>query len=401
MKKNKYSYKAVNKEGEYVNGSVSATNPAELSSMLKSDGLEIISYRIQNASFLTITSNKVPAKDLITTFIHLEQLDRAGVPIIDSISDLKETSDVKAVKSLMQEIYESVKNGNLFSEAMSRHPDVFNSVYVGLVANGEKTGDLTNAFASIVDDLKWNVEFKRKIRKASIGPSFAILMMVVIIGVMMGFVVPKVTGFLTLQDISIPNSTRSLIAASNFIQNYWFILLFGFPSIYFLLKILGKIPKIGVKMDAFKLKIPLFGPIITKLEAAKFCQFFAMTFRSGLGVIECLDSASMVIKNEAIKRNITFIKVKVSEGQSLTKAISASDYFPSLVKRMFKVGEESGNMEESLNNIKFFYNQEINDTIDRLVSMIQPALTMVMGALIMWVVIAVFGPIYGSFSNIQ
>ncbi len=398
---NKYSYKAFDKNGEYVKGQVSASSPSELSAILKSDGLEIISFKIQRASFISIGGAKVKTKDLITTFIHLEQLDKAGVPIIDSISDLKETSDSKAVKSLMQEIFEAIKNGNLFSEAMAKRPDVFNGVYVGLVASSEKTGNLSSAFASIVDDLKWNVEFKRKINKAAVGPSFGIFMMLIIIGVMMGVVVPKVTGFLQLQEMSIPTSTKSLIAVSNFMKNNWLLLMILLPSMFFGLKILGKVPQIGIKMDDLKLKIPVIGPIMTKLDAAKFCQFFAMTFKSGLGVIECLDSASMVVKNTAIKRNITYIKYQVSEGQSLGKALSSSRYFPSLVIRMFRVGEESGNMEEALMNIKFFYDREINDSIDRLVGMIQPTLTIVMGGLIMWVVSAVFGPIYGSFSQIK
>lgn len=397
---NSYRYKAVDDKGKYVSGKISAANVGELSSMLKSSGLEVISYKIERSSFYKKFS-KVKTKDLITTFIHLEQLDKAGVSIAESVSDLKESSDSSAVKSLMHEIHESIKNGSLFSEAMAKHPRTFNSVYIGLVANGEKTGNLANSFASIVDDLKWNDDFKRKIRKASIGPSFGIFMMMIIMGIMMGVVVPKVTGFLTLQEISLPNSTKSLIATSNFVQGNWLILLITIPLIILIIKILSKIPEIGIKIDSLKLRIPVIGPILTKLDSAKFCQFFSMTFKSGLGVIECLDSASLVIKNKSIKRSILYIKIQVSEGQSLAKSINASGHFPSLVTRMFKVGEESGNMEAALNNIKFFYDREINDSIERLVGMIQPALTIVMGGLIFWVTIAVFGPIYGTFSKIK
>jgi type IV pilus assembly protein PilC len=126
-----------------------------------------------------------------------------------------------------------------------------------------------------------------------------------------------------------------------------------------------------------------------------------MTFKSGLGVIECLDAASGVIKNKAIKKSIIVVKQQVSDGQSLAKSLALTGYFPNLVIRMFKIGEESGNMESALQNIKFFYDREINDSIDRLVGMIQPTLTIVMGGMIAWITIAVFGPIYGSFSKIQ
>lgn len=398
---NKYSYKAVNPAGKYVRGKVNANSPAELSAILKSDDLEILSYRIEKDEIFSISLSRVKMSDLVTTFIHLEQLDKAGVSIIDSISDLKLTSDSGAIKTLMTEIFESIKNGALFSEAIAKRPDVFSSVYVGLVASGEKTGNLSRSFASIVEDLKWNIEFKRKIRKASTGPSFAIFMMLGIIGLMMGLVVPRVTGFLAMQNMDLPGSTIALIAISDFVKENWGKILILIPTIYASLKMLGRVENIGVKMDLLKLKLPIFGPILTKLDAARFCKFFTMTFRSGLGVIECLDSASLVINNDAFRRNISLIKVQVSEGQSLAKSISSSHYFPPLVARMFKVGEESGNMEEALKNITFFYDREINDAIDRLVNMIQPALTIVMGSLILWVVSAVFGPIYSSFSQLQ
>jgi len=126
-----------------------------------------------------------------------------------------------------------------------------------------------------------------------------------------------------------------------------------------------------------------------------------MTFKSGLGVLECLDASSGVIKNKAIKRSIIVVKQQVSDGQSLAKSISMTGYFPNLVVRMFKVGEESGNMESALQNIKFFYDREINDSIDKLVSMIQPTITLVMGGMIAWITIAVFGPIYGTFSKLN
>lgn len=395
-----YSYKAIDKNGEFEKGKISASSPSELASILASKGLEVISYKAQS-EFLTLTSDKIKTKDIITMFIHLEQLDKAGVPIIDSIADLKDTSDSKALQNLMQEIYESIRDGSLFSEALAKHPENFSSVYVGLIANGEETGNLSESFANIVDDLKWNIEFKRKIRKASVGPSFAIFLMTLIIGVMMGVVVPKVTGFLTLQEVKIPPATQSLIVTSEFVKRNWLTLLLFIPSIIAFFKIGDKIPAFRSKLDYFKVKLPIIGPILVKLDAARFCQFFSMSFKSGIGVLECLDSAAKVIKNSAIQSSIQNLKLQVSEGSSLGKAIAANPFFPNLVTRMFRVGEESGNMEEALKNIKFFYDREINDSIDRLVGMIQPSLTIIMGALITWVIVGVFGPIYGSFSKIK
>ncbi len=190
--------------------------------------------------------------------------------------------------------------------------------------------------------------------------------MFIVLGVMTSFVIPKVTGFLAVQNIELPATTTSLINFSAFFRNYWYIIIFGVPFLWISSSIISRSSKnLGIIIDNFKLKIPLFGPIIKKIESAKFCQFFSMTFKSGLGVIECLSLSSDLIKNRAIKNSISQIQQDVSDGLSLAHSISRANYFPNLVVRMFRVGEESGNMGDSLENIKFFYDREINDSIEK------------------------------------
>jgi len=338
---------------------------------------------------------------LVAMFIQLEQLEGAGVPIIEAISDLKDSSDSVKVRNVMHEVYESIKSGSLFSEGLAKRPDVFSSTYIGLIAMGEKTGNLSTSFSSIVEDIKWNNDIKRKTKKAITGPIFGLIMMFVVLGVMTTIVVPKVTSFLTAQSINLPMATVSLIAFSDFMKKYWLLMILFFPAIWLTIKIMSASQGFATKVDDVKLKLPIFGSIITKIESAKFCQFFAMTFRSGLGVLDCLESSSVAIKNKAIRQSILNVKKQVSDGKKLADAISSTGYFPSLVVRMFKVGEDTGNMDGSLKNIKFFYDREINDSIDRLVGMIQPTITLVMGGMIGWISIAVFGPIYGTFSNLK
>jgi len=398
---NLYTYKSVNDKGQYYRGKVMAENTAELSSLLKSAGYQLISYKSVRKKSGSSAFKSIKSKELITIFVHLEQLEKAGVSILDSIIDLKETADSKKIKDLMSEIYESIKNGSLFSESLAKHPEIFNKVYVGLIAAGEKTGNLSFSFTSIIEDLKWNMEMKRRVKKASIGPLFGIVMMFAVVGIMTGVVVPKVTGFLKVQDIALPPQTIALIAFSDFFENHWKLIIFFLPSIFFFIKMLSLSEEFSIKIDDFKLKIPIIGQILNKIDAAKFCQFFSITFRSGLGVLECLESSSTVIKNKAIRRSIQIVKQQVSDGQSLAKSIAYTGYFPNMVMRMFKIGEDSGNMESALQNIKFFYDREVNDSIDRLIGLIQPTLTFIMGGMIAWIALAVFGPIYASFSKLK
>ena len=395
----RYRYKALDQNGKTITGKMSAENPAELLTMLRANSVELISYsqdKVGGGLF-----GRIKTADLISIFVHLEQLEKAGVSIIDSIADLKENADTIKVRNLMHEVFEAIKNGSLFSESLSKHPEIFNKIYIGLIAMGEKTGNLANAFASIIEDIKWNNDINRKTTKAIRGPMFGILIMIVVLGVMTSMVVPKVTAFLTAQDIPLPMITVALIKFSDFMKNYWYFMIIVPIIFYVIIKLLQTSEPIAVKIDHIKLKVPVFGPIIRKIDSAKFCQFFSLTFRSGLGVLDCLESSCGVIKNKAIKRSIMLVKEQVSDGQSMTKSIGATGYFPSLVVRMFKVGEESGNMESALMNIKFFYDREINDSIDKIVGMIQPSITLVMGGMIGWITIAVFGPIYSTFSNLK
>ncbi|MFT6219646.1 MAG: type IV pilus assembly protein PilC [Rickettsiales bacterium] len=393
---NRYRYKAIDDDGKYVRGVISAESIGELEVLLKNSNLYLVSNRIEKDS---IFGGKLDPKDLITIFTHLEQLDRAGVSIIDSISDIKNSSDSIKVRNLMQEVFESLKNGSLLSESFAKHPKIFPEIFVGLISNGEKTGNLYQSFNSIIDHIKWNTDMKRKTGKAIRYPLFSITVMMLVLGVMTTVVVPKVTEFLQSQDIELPTITVALINFSSFVQNNGGLIVLSIPTFIVIYKILNTRPSIAIRMDKIKLCIPFFGKIITKIDASRFCYFFSITFKSGLGVLECLEAAKTVVGNHAIKESIDNIKTKVSDGQKLAKAIESTGFFPSLVIRMFEVGENSGNMEDALNNIKFFYDREINDSVDKMVGMIQPILTLVMGGMMAWITIAVFGPIYSSFGN--
>ena len=391
-----YRYKAIGDDGKYVRGQMSAESPAELEVLLKNSKLYLVSSYVEKGNFFGVRLN---TKQLIAMFSHLEQLDKAGISIVDSINDVKNSAESTKIRNLMQGVYESLKNGSMLSEAFAKHPDVFPRVFIGLISTGEKTGNLHNAFNSIIENLKWNFEMKRKTTKAIRYPIFSLIVMMVVLGIMTTVVVPKVTEFLRSQDIALPVITRALIAFSDFAQHNGILVAISIIASIVIYKILNKMPAIAIQIDEIKLHIPVFGKILNKIDASRFCHFFAITFKSGLGVLECLESAREVIGNRAIKASIGIAKQQVADGQQLAKAIGNTGHFPSLVVRMFEIGEASGNMESALDNIRFFYDQEINDSIDKMVGMIQPMLTLIMGGMMAWITIAVFGPIYNSFGK--
>ncbi len=397
----KFAYRALDQSrNKIVKGTIQTTNEFALEQILSESNLVLISFREIKSSILSFGFlDRITTKDLITFFIHLEQLEKAGVPLLDSLSDLKEFSENQKIKDMSADIYESVKSGKLMSEAMEKHTKVFDNVMISLVRMGEKTGGLQIAFKNIYENLKWSSEIKRKTVKAIRYPLFSLLVMLIVAAVMLKVVVPKVTGFILDQGIAIPSYTKALIATSDFFQNYFFKIVGYGIGIFFLIKILSKNRSIKYKVDFIKLKIPLIGNIIAKIEMSKFTKFFGVTFSSGIPVLECLTISGDVVKNTVLRTDIERVKQEVSDGKSVSTALSESPYFPNMVLRMFKVGEDSGNMTEAMDNIQYFYSTEINDSIDKIIGTLQPTIMFVMGGLMAWVVVSVFGPIYGNFDN--
>ena len=396
-----YRYTAMNELGRTIKGVVSAENDADLEERLKQVGLEVIDFReLQEKK--GSSSGKVKNRDIIVTCLHLEQLGRAGVSLLEAIADVRDTTDSNNLRNIMTGVYEYIKNGEILSKALAHYPQVFNDVFVGLIAAGEKTGNFSEAFLHISDHLKWTSSLRRKVKKAVRYPIALLVVMSGVIAVLMTFVVPKLIDFMLAQGLDLPIHTRALIGFSHAFVNYWY-LIFGIPvfSIMGIILFYKTSEGFAYKVDGIILKLPVIGGVSRKISMARFTHFFSVLFNSGIGILESLQSAKNVVANRVIKESIDTMIKSVSEGMSLTSSMRMSNQFPNLVVRMFKIGEDSGNMKESLENIDFFYDREINDAVDNVIGLIQPLLTIVMGLMIFWVIAAIFGPLYQSFSKMN
>ena len=396
-----YRYSAMNDLGRTISGVVVAENDVDLEERLKQIGLELVNFKeLKEKKGGSV--GKVKNQDMIITCLHLEQLGRAGVSLLDAIADVRDTTDSNNLKNIMTGVYEYIKNGEILSKALSHYPRVFNEVFIGLIAAGEKTGNFSESFLHISEHLKWTSDLQRKVKKAVRYPIALLVLMSGVIAVLMTAVVPKLIDFMTAQGFDLPIHTRALIAFSHAFVNYWY-LIFGIPIfsvIGFFIAYRVSEP-FAYKVDGIILKLPVFGGVSRKLNLARFTHFFAVLFNSGIGILESLQAAKNVVGNRVLQESIDIMVKSVSDGSSLTASMRMSNQFPNLVVRMFKIGEESGNMTESLKNVNFFYDREVNDAVDNVVGMIQPALTVVMGILIFWVIAAIFGPLYQSFSKMN
>ena len=396
-----YNYTAINFNGRKIRGTVVADNELDLEARLKEIDVDLIdAQEVKHRK--TSRFSRIKTKDVILMCLQMEQLDRAGVTLLDALSDVRDSTESTKLRDVLTGVYEAVKNGAMLSAALGNYPRVFNDVFTGLIAAGEKTGKMAESFAHLADHLKWSNEIVRKIKKATRYPLVLLVVISIVISVMMLYVVPKLVDFILAQGFSIPLHTRALIAVSYAFQNYWY-LIFGVPivSLILIFILYRSFDEFAFRVDSILLSTPVIGPVLRKIDMARFTHFFSVMFNSGIDVLDSLEGANKVVGNRVLKEAVQLVKRNVTEGNSLTSSLRLSNQFPNLVVRMFKVGEDSGNMSEALENVNFFYNREVNDSVDKLVGMIQPIMTVIMGVLIFWIIAAIFGPLYESFSKMK
>lgn len=397
-----YQYSAMNEVGRKIRGAMTAVNEVDLEDRLKQIGLELLIAKEAKEKKGIFGPGSVKLKDMIVLCHHLEQLDRAGVPLLDAIADVRDSAESPRLKEVLAEVYEAVKGGEMLSKALTAHPKVFNDVFVGLIGAGEKTGDLAGSFHNLSHHLKWTADIRRKVKKAVTYPVMLLLVVSAVIVTLMVVLVPKLVGFMTAQGFDLPIHTRALIATSDFVQAYWPFVL-GFPIVVGvgLVACYRASDAFAYRIDEFFLRLPVMGPTIRKINMARFTHFFGVMYKSGIDILDALDASQKVVGNRVLREAITTARRSVSGGNSLTASLRVSNQFPTLVIRMFKVGEDSGNMNEAVENITFFYDREVNDAVDGMVALIQPALTIILGLIILWIVAAMFGPLYQSFSKMK
>lgn len=392
----KYKYRGLD-EGRQIKGKLSAVNEVDLYQQLKTIGVELLDASEERQSKVHIPFlGRIKPREMIQAFVHLEQLQRSGVPLLDSLADIRDSTDAPILRDVMSEIHRDVSEGASLSQAMLKHPRYFDNVVISMTASAEETGNLANAFAQLIVFMKWSDMMHRRTVKALTYPIFTLIVFFVVLGILMVYTVPQIIGFLRNVGEELPFMTVSLIKTSDFIQSdgYWLIIV---PvAIVMLIKTLNRIsPTFRYNWDLFILRIPIIGEVARKMNLARFSRTFGALFRSGLEILKCMDTAKETISNVYMRTALDRARRQISDGASISAAMNNTGEFPSLVVRMVKVGEESGNLTHVLDQVAEFYDTDVDEAVQRMIGMITPTLTIVLGVVILWIAAGVFGPIYG------
>lgn len=388
-----FSFRAVNRSGHTIRGQMEASNLVDLELRLRHMDLEFINGEAARNS-LRLHRDHVPRRELIHFCFHLEQLACAGVPIIDALCDLRDSTSHPGFRATVASIVESIEGGLNLSNAMARHA-AFDPVFCALIGAGEASGKLPEVLASLTETLKREDELAGFMQRLVIYPTLVLSVIFVAIAMAMIYVVPELSRLFLSTGQPLPLHTQLLIGLSNLIVRHGHWLLAGIAAAVLLMRI-ALHRHIGVRrwMDRLKLEVPLFGKLYRNILLARFASLFSMMYSSGITIVDTMKTAQNVAGNQAMSDALGRVEKLIAEGRNLTAAFTEVGLFPPLVIRMLRVGEATGALDRALANVSYFYERDVREAIARLQALMEPALTLLLGALLGWVMVSVLGPIY-------
>jgi type IV pilus assembly protein PilC len=396
-----FTYKAVDPRGKSVIGRTEAVNLFDLEQRLSRMDLDLISGAPSRHK-TRLLGGGVTRQDLINFCFHLEQLASSGVPVTEGLVDLRESVENARFREVVAGLVESIEGGRSLSQALAEFPEVFSKVFVSLVRSGEQTGKLSEVLKSLTETLKWEDELAAQTKKLMIYPAFVGSIVLLVTFFLMIYLVPQMTGFIRNMGEAIPLQTRILMAVSGFFVGYWYAILAAPFVLWFGLKFAIKTnPAVEYLVDRYKISMPLLGPILRKIILSRFAASFAMMYSSGITVLDAIRSCEEIVGNKPLEHALKSAGQQIAEGKNLTTAFEDLDLFPRLVIRMMRIGEATGKLDTALLNVSYFYNREVKEAIGKVQAMIEPALTLVLGALLGWVMLSVLGPVYDAISKMK
>jgi type IV pilus assembly protein PilC len=396
-----YSYKAINGRGKSLAGQIEAINLIDLELRLQRMGLDLIVGGPARKR-ANMFKGAIGRPELINFCFHLEQLTSAGVAILEALTDLRDSVENPRFREVISGLIESIQGGQGLSAAMADYKDVFPVVFANLIRAGEETGRMSQVLKSLAENLKWEDELIAQTKKLLMYPAFVGSIVLAVTMFLMIYLVPQMIGFIQGTGQAIPLQTRILIQVSGFFIGYWWAVLLA-PVIAFAgIKLaLTRSPAFRYRFDNFKLNVPLLGPIQRKIILSRFASIFAMMYSSGITILDCIKSSEEIAGNLVIREGLARAGQQIAEGKNVSTAFHDVGLFPPLVIRMLRVGESTGKLDNALLNVSYFYNRDVKDAIGKVEVMIEPAMTVILGALLGWVMLSVLGPIYDSVSKMK
>ena len=397
-----FSYNAKTRQGESRSGTVEAPTLESAIDALQRSGLIITGVEpVKQASKLfsggDINLNflkRVSQRDVVVLSRQLSTLFEAKVPVIQALKTLINESSSLLMKEAMVAILDDVNGGSLMSAAMAKHPTIFSPFYISMVRSGEESGKLQEVFTYLADYLERSYELTSKAKNALIYPAFVFTSFIGVVVVMLTVVIPKLTSIFAETGQAVPFYTQIVISSSDFLRSWGWALLILLGAAAVLLWRYSKTEEGGFLLHSFQLRIPILGGLYKKIYLARFTDNLGTLITAGLPILRALQITSDVVGNKVYRAAILNAVTSVKDGNTIANAIEASPDIPPLVVQMIRIGEEAGRLDFILRSIAKFYGREVDNLLENLVSLIEPALIIFLGVAVGGLVAAILVPLY-------
>jgi type IV pilus assembly protein PilC len=410
-----WEYEALTSTGSVTRGRMDAESEYEVEERLRSKGDFLIRLEALDAEAGRAapedageppragprTDGVVSRKELLAFTEFLWGSLTAGIPILSALEDVEVQLDSKRMRRIVAEIRGAISaEGKSLSEALAEHPQAFPSLYVGTVEAGESTGQLDVVLQHLVDYLEWQQEITIQVRQATLYPAILLLVMLGLVSMLVTFVFPRLLPVFAGFNVELPLPTRIVFRTGMLLRENWRWLVFGIASVTGVFLLMRRTGPGRLLIDTWKLRMPIFGPLVHQIEMSRVVTYIALFYRAGIDLLRGLGVLEQIIENRRVARAIAEARGRITGGESIARAFAATGLFPQVVIRSLVLGESTGRLDEALDRARAYYAREVPAAVRRLLTALQPLLILVLGLILGVVALSIFLPMMRIYQEI-
>ena len=403
----RFSYVSIDDTGAQLRGTATAESEEQLADLLRRHGQYLlrtsaVSERSASLSEVRILE-RINRRDIIFFTQQLATVMATGVGLVEGLDDLQGQLKKAVMKRVVAAILRDIQSGDSLSTALSKHPKAFSELYVNVVRAGEATGNIERALNDLVAQLEWQAELTGRIREVATYPTLVVFMLTVLTVVLVGFTIPR---FMTVyerlnSDMVLPLPTRIVMATSTFVRSYWPVIVATLITAGVSLRLYGQTPEGAVRLSRLSLRIPVVGELRRKIALARFSHYFATLHESGLEVAPSLALVERLIGNAYLSQQFQRAVQRVMAGESLSRALRAVGEFPPIVIQMIALGERTGRMAKALEDVRRYFDGDVDRTIKRSLTLFGPIMLVVLAGTFVLMALAFYLPLFQLLRGIR
>lgn len=398
----RYKYKSISADGRETEGLYVGDSETGLINMLKGKKELVLSIErdVQSEAQIELFKQKVKKKDLALFCRQFYTMISAGLGIVPCLEILVSQTENKTFKNAIADTFEEVQKGSTLSESMKQHADIFPTILISMVEAGEVSGNLDTIMLRMAEHFEKENKIENKVKAAMVYPAVLAVVSVVVVVFMLVFIMPTFVGMFEGSGVALPGPTQLLINISNSIKTYWYIYLAAIIAVVVGISMYKKTQEGRRLYDSLKLRLPVVKGTSTMLATSRFTRTLSTLLSSGIPLIQAMEVVSKVVNNSVIEERLVSSIESIRKGVSLSRTVKDVGIFPPMVDSMVKIGEESGSLDDMLYKTADFYDEEVEASIQRLTSMIEPLMIVVMGLAIGFIVIAMYLPMFDMMKTV-